>query len=307
MRLAVTAAAILAASVPAAAQSPDFSKVEIKSEVVAPGVAVLFGAGGNIGVSYGNHGTALVDDQYAPMTDKIVAAVAALGAKPVKFLINTHWHGDHSGGNENFGKAGAIIMAHDNVRVRLAQGGTSGAGTTGARDISAAESLALPVVTYDQGLKLHLNGDAIEAIFTGGGHTDGDTALYWRKANVLHTGDLMMNGLGFPFIDTQSGGNAMHLVGTLTKLIALTNAETRIIPGHGPVGKQADLIAWRDMIAKSIELIRARKAKGQKLEAVLADNPLKPMEKPKAFITADAFAKAIWASLEAKPAPAHKH
>lgn len=308
MRLALlSTAAMLAASVPAAAQPADFSKVEVKAEIVAPGVAVLFGAGGNIGVSYGEDGTALVDDQYAPMTEKVVAAVAALGAKPVKFLINTHWHGDHSGGNENFGKAGAIIMAHDNVRVRLAQGGTSGVGTSGARDIVAAPSLALPVVTYYQGLKLHLNGDVIEAIFTGGGHTDGDTALYWRKANVLHTGDLMMNGLGFPFIDTTSGGNASRLVGTLTKLIGLTNAETRIIPGHGPVGKQADLIAWRDMIARSVELIGQRKAQGQQLEAVLADNPLKPMEQPKAFINADTFAKAIWAGLDAKPAPAHKH
>jgi glyoxylase-like metal-dependent hydrolase (beta-lactamase superfamily II) len=308
MRLGLfSIAALVAVTGPAAAQSPDFSKVEVKTEVIAPGVAVLFGAGGNIGVSYGEDGTALVDDQYAPMTDKIVAAVAALGAKPVRFLVNTHWHGDHSGGNENFGKAGAVIMAHDNVRVRLLQGGTSGAGTSGARNITPAASLALPVVTYDHGLKLHLNGDVIEAIFTGGGHTDGDSALYWRKANVLHTGDLMMNGLGFPFIDTRSGGNATQLVQTLTKLIALTNAETKIIPGHGPVGKQADLIAWRDMIAKSIELIRQRKATGQKLEAVLADNPLKPMEKPKAFISADAFVKAIWASLDATGGKPHKH
>ena len=309
MRLAIPLIiAALTTSAPAAAQQADFSKVEIKAEVLSPGVAVLFGAGGNIGVSYGEDGTVLIDDQYAPLSDKITAAVARLGAKPVRFLLNTHWHGDHSGGNENFGKAGAIIMAHDSVRVRLAQGGTSGAGTSGARDIPPAPSAALPVVTYDQGLKLHLNGDEIEAIFTGGGHTDGDTAMYWRKANVLHTGDLMMNGLGFPFIDTASGGNATYLVGTLTKLIALTNAETRIIPGHGPVAKQSDLIAWRDMIAKSIALIRQRKLKGQKLDAVLADNPLLPMEQPKAFINANAFARAIWASLDAVAAkPKHRH
>ena len=308
--LAATASLLTIAS-PAVAQSAaELAKVEIKPQILAPGVAVLFGAGGNIGVSYGPDGTVLIDDQFAPLTDKIATAVAALGASPVRFLVNTHWHGDHSGGNENFGKAGAIIMAHDSVRVRLAQGGTSGAGTSGARDIPPAPSAALPVVTYDQGLKLHLNGDEIEAIFTGGGHTDGDTAMYWRKANVLHTGDLMMNGSGFPFIDTTSGGNATQLVGTLTKLIALTNAETRIIPGHGPVGKQSDLIAWRDMIAKSIELIRQRKVKGQKLDAVLADNPLLPMEKPQAFISADAFARAIWQSLDAMPADhghGHRH
>ncbi|MFZ5744164.1 MAG: MBL fold metallo-hydrolase [Pseudomonadota bacterium] len=303
MRLAkLSAAAILAASIPAAAQTPDFSKVEIKSEVVAPGVAVLFGAGGNIGLSYGEDGSVLIDDQFAPLTDKIVAAVAAVGAKPVKYLVNTHWHYDHTGGNENLGKTGVTIFAHENVRVRLLAGSSSGPTAT-----PPAPPAALPVVTYRDGVSFHLNGDRIDAIGTKGGHTDGDTALYWRKANVLHTGDLMMNGLGFPFIDTNSGGNALHLVHTLDHLIKITNPQTKVIPGHGPVGTQADLIAWRGMIAQSIDLIRARKAKGQKLDAVLADNPLKPLEKPKAFITADTFAKAIWASLDAKPAPAHKH
>lgn len=302
MRLAVSAAAILAFSAPAAAQSPDFSKVEIKPEVVAPGVAVLFGAGGNIGVSYGEDGTVLIDDQFAPLTDKILAAVAGLGAKPVKYLINTHWHYDHTGGNENLGKTGVTIFAHENVRVRMLTGSTAGAAAA-----KPSPPAALPVVTYQQGISFHLNGDRIDAIHTHGGHTDGDTALYWRGANVLHTGDLMMNGLGFPFIDTNSGGDARHLVHTLTELIKVTNPQTKVIPGHGPVGTQADLIAWRDMINQSIELIRARKAKGAKLEAVLADNPLAALQKGKGFVTLEAYTKAIWASLEAKPAPAHKH
>jgi glyoxylase-like metal-dependent hydrolase (beta-lactamase superfamily II) len=302
MRLAVTAAAILAASVPAAAQYPDFSKVEIKSEVVAPGVAVLFGAGGNIGLSYGEDGSVLIDDQFAPLTDKILAAVAGLGAKPVKYLLNTHWHYDHTGGNENLGKAGVTIFAHENVRVRMLTGSTAGAAAA-----KPSPPAALPVVTYQQGISFHLNGDRIDAIHTHGGHTDGDTALYWRKANVLHTGDLMMNGLGFPFIDTNSGGDARHLVHTLSELIKITNPQTKVIPGHGPVGTQADLIAWRDMIARSIELVRARKAKGAKLDAVLADNPLAALQKGKGFVTLEAYTKAIWASLEAKPAPPHEH
>jgi len=302
MRLAVSAAAILALSAPAAAQSPDFSKVEIKSEVVAPGVAVLFGAGGNIGLSYGEDGSVLIDDQFAPLTDKILAAVAGLGAKPVKYLINTHWHYDHTGGNENLGKAGVTIFAHENVRVRMLTGST--AGIAAAKPSPPA---ALPVVTYQQGISFHLNGDRIDAIHTHGGHTDGDKALYLRKANVLHTGDLMMNGLGFPFIDTNSGGDARHLVHTLTELIKITNPQTKVIPGHGPVGTQADLIAWRDMIAQSLELVRARKAKGAKLAAVLADNPLAALQKGKGFVTLEAYTKAIWASLEVKPAPAHKH
>lgn len=303
MRLApLTFAALLCASLPAAAQGPDFSKVEIKPQVVAPGVAVLFGAGGNIGVSYGDDGSVLIDDQFAPLTDKILAAVAGLGAKPVRYLVNTHWHYDHTGGNENLGKAGVTIFAHDNVRVRMVNGSTAGLAAA-----KPAPPAALPVVTYQNGISFHLNGDRIDAISTHGGHTDGDTALYWRKANVLHTGDLMMNGQGFPFVDTNSGGNVEHLIHTLSHLIKVTNAETKVIPGHGPVGTQADLIAWRDMIAQSTDLIRQRKAKGETLEAVLANNPLKPMEKPKAFISADTFTKAIWASLDAKPAAPHKH
>lgn len=290
-RIAALATAILAAA-PLAAQQ-DWSKVEIRAEQVAPGVAVVFGAGGNIGVSYGEDGTVLIDDQFAPLTDRILAEVARLGAQPVKYLINTHWHFDHSGGNENLGKAGVTIFAHENVRVRLAAGGAVAGNVS-----PPAPKAALPVVTYEKGVSFHLNGDRIDAISTGGGHTDGDTAMYWRTANVLHTGDLMMNGMGFPFVDVSSGGNALNLVKTLDHLIAVTNPETKVIPGHGPVGTQADLIAWRTMIAGSVELIRARRAAGDTLEAVLADNPLKPNEKPNAFISADAFARAIWASLD---------
>ena len=291
LRTATFATAVLAAA-PLAAQQ-DWSKVEIRAEQVAPGVAVVVGAGGNIGVSYGEDGTVLIDDQFAPLTDRILAEVERLGARPVKYLINTHWHYDHSGGNENLGKAGVTIFAHENVRVRLAAG-----GTVAGNESPPAARAALPVVTYDEGVSFHLNGDRIDAIGTAGGHTDGDTAMYWRTANVLHTGDLMMNGMGFPFVDVSSGGNALNLIKTLDQLIALTNPDTKVIPGHGPVCTQADLIAWRTMIAGSVDLIRARRAAGDTLETVLADNPLKPNEKPNAFIKADAFARAIWASLD---------
>ena len=285
---------------PALAQAPDFSKVEIKTETLAPGVAVLFGAGGNIGVSYGPDGTVLIDDQFAPLTGKIEAAIAALGAAPVRFLVNTHWHFDHAGGNENFGKT-ATIFAHDNVRVRLAAGGTVLGNVT-----PPAPPHALPVVTYDHGMSFHLNGDTIDAVFTGGGHTDGDTVLYWRKANVLHTGDLMMSNAPFPFVDVASGGNAVTLVGTLDKMLAMTDAQTKVIPGHGPVVTRGELKAWRDGIANGVDTVRKAKASGQKLDAFLAANPLKSLDRPGAFIDSDAFARAIWASLDAMPAD-HGH
>ena len=299
----LTAAAFTAFAAPAMAQTPDFTKVEIKAEVLAPGVAVLFGLGGNIGVSYGPDGTVLIDDQFAPLSDKIAIAVAKLGATPVRYLVNTHWHFDHSGGNENFGKAGAIIFAHDNVRVRMAAGGHVAGNTS-----PPAPAAALPAVTYAQGMTFHLNGDDIDAVFTGGGHTDGDSVLYWRKANVLHTGDLMLNGLGFPFIDVSSNGNAVHLVATLDRMLTMTNATTKIIPGHGPMATRTDLQAWRNMIAGAVDTARKARARKQTLESFLAANPFRPLEKPGSFISADAFATAIWRSLDPQPAKhGHRH
>ena len=246
---ALVAAALLTTS---ASAQQDFSKVEIKAEKLAPGVAVLFGAGGNIGVSYGPDGTVIIDDQFAPLTPKIQAAIADLGATPVKFLINTHWHFDHSGGNENFGKAGAIIMAQDNVRVRMAAGGTVAGNAS-----PPSPAVALPVVTYADGLKLHLNGDEVRTVHTGGGHTDGDSIVVWKNANVIHMGDLFMNNVSLPFVDLASGGNAVRLHATIEKALTLANDQTKIIPGHGAMATKADLIAWRDMLTSVIGSVRA--------------------------------------------------
>jgi glyoxylase-like metal-dependent hydrolase (beta-lactamase superfamily II) len=256
---------------------------------------VLFGQGGNIGVSYGTDGTMIVDDQFAPLTPKIQAAIAGLGATPVKFLVNTHWHFDHAGGNENFGKAGATIVAHENVRERLAAGGTTAGNTT-----PPAPREALPVVTYDDSLSFHVNGDEIEVIHTGGGHTDGDSVILWRRANVLHTGDLMMNGLGFPFIDISSGGNVEHLMRSLDQLIAMTDGETVIIPGHGELADRIDLIAWRRMIANSVDRVERLKDAGRTLEEAKAAKPLAGLSNAEGgFVAEDQFVEAIWASLDA--------
>jgi glyoxylase-like metal-dependent hydrolase (beta-lactamase superfamily II) len=270
------------------------SEVEIRAVQIKPGVAVLFGNGGNIGVSYGEDGTILVDDQFAPLTEKIQAAVAGLGASPTKFLVNTHWHFDHAGGNENFGKAGALIFAHDNVRVRLAEGGTVVGNVT-----PPAPPAALPVVTYDDGLTFHVNGDSIDAKFLGGGHTDGDSVIVWKQANVVHTGDLFMHRSGFPFIDLSSGGNVEHLLNSLAGIIAMIDDETVIIPGHGELATRSDLIAFRTMVATAVERVKALKDVGRTLDQAKTAKPLDGLRNANGFISDDQFVESIWGSLEA--------
>jgi glyoxylase-like metal-dependent hydrolase (beta-lactamase superfamily II) len=290
-----TIALCLAGAAIAQQNEPDWDAVNVTATEIRPGVAVLFGQGGNIGVSHGPDGTLIVDDQFAPLVPKIQAAIAGLGASPVKYLVNTHWHFDHAGGNEPFGRAGAIIVAQTRVRDRLASGGGVGGNTT-----PPAAKEALPVVTYDHGMSFHLNGDTIDLVHTGGGHTDGDTAVYWRKANVLHTGDMMMNRVGFPFIDLSSGGNVTHLIGSLDQMIAMTNAETVVIPGHGALATRADLIAWRAMIATAVERVQALKTAGRTLDQAKAAKPLAGLANaPNGFVGDDAFVESIWGSLEA--------
>lgn len=275
-------------------QEPDWDAIQVTATEIRPGVAVLFGNGGNIGVSHGEDGTLIVDDQFAPLVPKIQAAIAGLGASPVKYLVNTHWHFDHAGGNEPFGNAGAIIVAQTRVRDRLAEGGTVAGNTS-----PPAPKVALPVVTYDHAVTFHLNGDTIDVIHTGGGHTDGDSAVYWRKANVLHTGDLMMNGAGFPFVDLGSGGNVRHMITSLDQMIAMTDSDTVIIPGHGPLANRADLIAWRGTIATAVERVEALKEAGRTLEQAKAAKPLAELSNnPNGFVGEDAFVESIWGSLE---------
>jgi cyclase len=283
----------LSLAIPAAAQFPDFDTVEIKVEHLAPGVAVLFGAGGNIAVSYGPDGAVLIDDQFGPLTPKIQAAVATLGASPVKFLINTHWHYDHSGGNENLGKAGALIIAHDNVRVRMDNG-----GEVAGRSVPAAAKIALPVVTYTDGLKLHVNGDLVSTQYLGRGHTDGDSIVLWKIANVVHMGDLFLNG-GLPFIDLNSGGDAVALLATIEKALLLTNAQTKIIPGHGAMATQADLIAWRDMLISVTGAVRKGIKAKRTLAQIQAMKPATRWETASGFVKGDGFVEAVYNGMTA--------
>lgn len=277
---------------PAAAQQQDFSKVEIKAQNVAPGLSVLFGAGGNMAVSHGADGTVLIDDQFAPLTPKIEAAITALGATPVKFLINTHWHFDHSGGNENFGKAGALILAHDHVRDRM-----SVAHDTRFGKIPASPPVALPVVTYHDGISLHLNGDRVRTMHIKHAHTDGDSVVLWEKANVIHMGDTFFHQVTLPFIDLDSGGSAKGLLAGIGQVLTMIDDKTVVIPGHGPVATKADLIVYRDMLASIIASVEAGRAAGKSLAEVQAMKPAAKWDIAGGFISADDFVATVYASL----------
>lgn len=297
--LAASPLALTACAQSNAQEADRFAKVEIKTEVLTDGIAVLFGAGGNIGVSYGPDGTVLIDDQFAPLTPKIQAAVAALGAEPVKYLINTHWHGDHSGGNENFGKAGALIMAHDHVRERMLGEQAEGRGND-----PASPKEALPVVTYHDGLKLHLNGDEVHVKHMKHAHTDGDSIVFWKKANVIHMGDLYFNKVTLPFIDINSGGNAMGILAAAEQALTMVDDNTKIIPGHGPMATKADLMDYRDMMKSVIGAVEKARGEGKTLEQIQAMKPAAQWDTNKdAFIKGDAFVEAVYKSLEK---PAHK-
>lgn len=293
---AFTVIAAVSISAPACAQS-DFDDVQIKAEPLAPGVAVLFGAGGNIGISYGEDGTVLIDDQFAPLTGKIQSAISDLGASPVKFLINTHWHGDHSGGNENLGKAGAVIMAHDNVRIRMAT-----EQNRGGRISKPSPKIALPVVTYDAGLKLHLNGEEVRVVAVAPGHTDGDSVIHWTASNVFHMGDLFFNGKEtYPYIDLDSGGNAHGLVGAADMVLALADENSKIIPGHGPVASKADLQEYRDMVAAVVAKVEAGVKAGKNLQQIQAERPADGYGiAGGGFIKADDFVTAVYKSVGGK-------
>ena len=300
MRQLVLAIAVLAAA-PASAQQ-DLSKVEIKVEKIAPGVAVLFGAGGNIGLSYGADGNVIVDDQYAPMSEKIVAAIATVDPDPVRFVVNTHWHGDHTGGNEAMGKRGAVIVAHSNVRTRMSS--EQFIAALGSK-VPASPDAALPVVTFEDGVTLHLNGDTLHIVHVADAHTDGDSLVHWQKANVLHMGDTFFHKASFPFIDLSSGGSIDGLIAAADKGLAWSNAATRIIPGHGPVASKAELAAYRAMLVDVRAKVAAGIAAKRTLAQIQATKPAERYGMPEGFIKPDQFVAFVHESLTKKPA--HRH
>ena len=270
MHLRSLIVATFAVALPLAAQN--FDTIQVRAQPIAHGLYMLTGAGGNIGLAVGDDAVFVVDDQFAPLTLKILAAIAGITPKPVRFVVNTHWHFDHTGGNENVGRVGALIVAHENVRRRMAVGQLIEAIN---RTEPPAPAAALPVVTFTESVTFHINGDSVVVTHVPPAHTDGDAIVHFTRANVVHMGDLFLSA-GLPFVDLSSGGSLHGIITAAERGLAMANAETRIIPGHGPLADRARLQAYRDMLVVLRDRMRAEIAAGRTVEQILAANITAP-------------------------------
>jgi cyclase len=287
---------ILFAAGLAVAQNQDFSKVEMKVSKVAGSVYMLQGAGGNIGASVGEDGIVVVDDQYAPLAEKIQAALKSITDKPVRFIINTHYHPDHTGGNEYFQKQ-APIIAQDNVRKRLESGGFGGNGGSVHMEMKPAPKDALPIITFDHDVTVHLNGEDIRALYFPAGHTDGDSIIFFPKSNVVHMGDDFVT-YGFPFIDVEAGGSINGMIDGVEKVIAQVPADVKIIPGHGPVSSVDDVRAYLKMLKETREVVAAALKESKTLDQMKQAKILDPWKKYGGdFVSGDAFLETLYNSL----------
>ena len=272
----------------------DMSKVEIKSTQVAGNIYMLEGAGGNIGVSVGADGILIVDDQFAPLADKIRAALKKLGEGKLRYILNTHFHGDHTGGNKVFGTE-ATIVAHDNVRKRLS-GEVKAAGSSAKPELAEA----LPVITFDNSLSVFFNGEEIRVIHVPHGHTDGDSVIYFTKANVVHMGDQFFNGM-FPFIDLASGGDVEGYARNVEAVLAKIPADAKVIPGHGALAGVDDLKKFHQMLVETIGIVRERMKAGKTLDQIKAEGlPEKWNSWGQGFIKAPVWIETIYKGLSNK-------
>jgi glyoxylase-like metal-dependent hydrolase (beta-lactamase superfamily II) len=291
------AALIVAASLGAAriASAQNFDSVKVTTTKLADGVYMLMGAGGNMGLSVGPDAAFLIDDEYAPLTPKIKAAVAAVSDKPIKFVLNTHWHGDHTGGNKDMGEAGALIIAHENVYKRMS---TAQMDSMMKRSTPASPKGALPVVTFTDRVTFHLNGDTIHAIHVNPAHTDGDAVIHFVKANVLHMGDTYFTGM-YPFIDASSGGSLDGYVTVADQALRMIDDNTKVIPGHGALSNKRELKEFRDMLATVRDRIKQQISAGKTLDQVVASKPTAEFDAKwgKGFMKADQFVALAYVSL----------
>jgi cyclase len=251
--------------------SQNFDSVQIKTTKLTESIYMLEGSGGNIGVLVGNDGIVIIDDQFAPLTEKIKAALLKISSKPIKFVINTHFHGDHAGGNENFGGQGAIIVAHDNVRKRLS---VDYFFELFKETQKASPYEALPEITFADSVTFHMNGETVHVFYAKNAHTDGDIIIHFKESNIFHCGDVFVR-YGFPFIDQGAGGSIDGMIKSTEMLLALTNDQSKIIPGHGALSTKKDLIDYKDMLVTVRKRIADGIKQGKTLQQIADSDPLK--------------------------------
>jgi cyclase len=283
---------IAALFLPYGVKAQQFDTVQIRSVKLSGSIYLLQGGGGgNIGVCTGKDGTFIVDDQYAPLSAKVKAAIARLTDKPVQFIVNTHWHGDHSGGNETFGAGGAIIVSQENSRKRMTADQLFGLP---AHEQKAYSSSGLPKITFTSSMQFHYNDELIRILHIGNAHTDGDAVIYFTDANVIHMGDVFVR-YGFPFIDESNGGNINGMIETIDTVISIINTNTIIIPGHGQPAAREDLVSYNTMLKTVRDRIRRLMDEGRTMEEILKADPLKGY--PQRGVTEKDFVTTVYKSI----------
>jgi cyclase len=290
-------------------QNQDFSKVQIKVTKVSGNIYMLEGEGGNIAASVGGDGIVVVDDQFAPLAEKIQAALKDLKItdKPVRFVINTHYHGDHTGGNEPFANSGSTVIAQDNVRKRLETGGTAGNGGSIKMEVKPAAKGALPVITFEHDVTVHLNGEDIRALHFPAGHTDGDAVIFFPKNNVVHMGDDFVR-YGFPFIDVASGGSVQGMIDALEKASAQLPPDVKVIPGHGAVSNLDDVREFVKMLKETSAAVQKALDEHKTLDQMKQEKILEPWKKWSGeFLDSDKFIETLCNSLTGKKGEFVKH
>lgn len=273
--------------------SQNMENVKITTTKVTDKIYMLQGQGGNVGVLVGEDGTLIVDDQFAPFTKKLQTAIADISDHPTQFLVNTHWHYDHSDGNENFGAAGAIIVSQENSRTRMTEDQVL--QMSGYKQ-EAYDHQGLPKITFEESMSFHYNGETVNVFHLGPAHTDGDAVIHFVESNVFHTGDVFVR-YGLPFIDQPNGGNVEGMIAFVDAIAALADDDTKIIPGHGQVSSKEDLIAYRDMLQSMTDSIKQSMDKGMNLQQITDTKPFNQYRD--GFVTRDAFVKIVFDSIEA--------
>ncbi len=287
---------LVAATTLSAQSYGEEKKPKVSTEKVTDSIYMITGRGGNVGLFFGEDTTILIDDKFAPLAKPIIASVAEITDSPVEYLLNTHFHGDHTGGNEHFGKTGAIIVAHDNVRKTLSTGGEIKAFNS---TFEAKADVGLPSITFNDRMVFHVNNETVSLQHYPSAHTDGDGVIYFEKENVIHAGDIFFNGV-YPFVDIGNGGSVQGVISAVEKMLEKANGKTKIIPGHGPLSNRADLEAYLDMLKITLKRVADMKAQGLSRQEVLAKAPTADYDKTwnKGGIKANVWVSTLYSTLD---------